>query len=268
MSGRGEANRQKEVDSPFDVVRHDAGTGILARLKLRAFAQSHNFHFLRRIQWQLIERYLKPGKGEKILDVASGNGFYSEKMAKRGATVTGIDMDPVRIEHANTFHNAHGVVYDLGKAEDLPYPDASFDKVVSVCALEHFNDPQKAVTEMGRVLKPGGTLVLDVDSFSYREIDEAVRERHRKNYFVNNYFTHESLGKIHQKAGLRIVEHCYSFYSKQAHKMYLWSEERGHTGWAFLLMFPVGYLMCKLGDKLSKTKHEGYDLYTKAVKPL
>jgi len=268
MSGSGEANQQKEMDSPFDVVKHDAGTGILATLKRKAFAQRHNFHFLRRIQWQLIERFLKPGKGEKILDVASGNGFYSEKMAKRGANVTGIDMDPVRIEHANTFHNANGVVYDLGNAEDLPYPDASFDKVVSVCALEHFNDPQKAVSEMGRVLKPGGTLVLHVDSFSYREIDEATRDRHRKNYFVNNYFTHDSLGKIHRNAGLKVVEHCYSFYSKQAHKMYLWSERRGHTGWAFLLMFPVGYLMCKLGDRLSKTKQEGYDLYTKAVKPL
>lgn len=258
----------KETISPFEVAVHDVSDGLIGTLKRKAFAQRHNFHFLRRIQWQLIERYLNPSRGEHILDVASGNGFYSEKMAKRGAFVVGIDMDPVRIEHANTFHNAKGVVYDLGTAEDLPYPDANFDKVVSVCALEHFGDPQKAVSEMSRVLKPGGLLVLHVDSFSYREIDETTRDRHRKNYFVNNYFTHDSLANIHDMAGLQVLEHCYSFHSKCAHKMYLWSEKRGHTGWAFLLMFPVGYLLCLLGDKFSKTKQEGYDLYTRAVKPL
>jgi ubiquinone/menaquinone biosynthesis C-methylase UbiE len=260
------SSTDEQTASPFEVKPHVAGSGFLAGLKRKAFAQRHNFHYLRKIQWQIIERYLRPGPGEKILDVASGNGFYSEKMARRGATVTGIDMDPVRIEHAKTYHNVSGVQYDLGNAESLPYPDATFDKVVSVCALEHFGDPQRAVSEMARVLKPGGTLVLHVDSFSYREISEETRNKHRREYYVNNYFTHESLGKIHENAGLRVEEHCYSFHSKLAHKMYLWGDKRGNTGWGFLFMFPLGYTLCKLGDHFSKTKQEGYDLYTRAVK--
>lgn len=261
------SNNDKSGASPFDVKSHEVGTGVLAGLKRKAFAQRHNFHFLRRIQWEIIERYLQPSKGEKILDVASGNGFYSQKMALKGAVVIGIDMDPVRVSHAKEFHWIEGLTYDHGNAENLPYDAETFDKVVSVCALEHFNDPQKAVSEMARVLKPGGLLVLHVDSFTYHEIDEATRDRHRKNYFVNNYFTHQTLGKIHENVGLKVLEHCYSFRSKVAHKLYLWSEKRGHTGWAFLMMFPLGYTLCKLGDGMSKTKEEGYDLYTKAIKP-
>lgn len=240
--------------------------GPLSKLASMAYQHRHDFHYLRRIQWSIIADYLKPQTGEYILDVACGDGYYSRKMAAAGARVAAIDLDPNRIRNAESYHNVEGVEYRLGNAENLPYADHTFDKVVSVCALEHFHDPQAALNEAWRVLKPGGILVLHVDSFTYRGINPRIREHHRVHYLVENFFTISSLGKMLQNAHFSIDAYRYSFNSKLANWFFEWGEMRGFTGLPFLLMFPVGYTMVKLGDKLSGKREEGYDLYTKSTK--
>src|SRR5262245_20949693 len=128
----------RSADEP--VAARPLGRGLIARVRRFAFQHRHDFHFLRRPQWQIIERYLDPRPGERICDIGCGNGYYSRKMATAGATVAAIDIDAERIRNALTYHDAPGVEYHLGNAEVLPFPDAHFDKVVSVCALAHFLD--------------------------------------------------------------------------------------------------------------------------------
>jgi ubiquinone/menaquinone biosynthesis C-methylase UbiE len=248
-----------------DLTPHKVSSSPLARFKRLAHRHRHDFHYLRRIQWQIIESYLKPGPGQYILDVACGDGYYSRKMAARGATVEAIDLEPTRIRNARTYHNVPGVHYGLANAETLPFADATFDKVVSVCALEHFNDPQAAITEMRRVLKPGGTLVLHVDSFTYRGISNELREHHRVNYYVQNFFTVESLGKLLKNASFSVDKYRYAFNSPLTHRLFEWGELRGFTGLPFLIMFPIGYPLCKISDRLLGKRNEGYDLYTSST---
>jgi ubiquinone/menaquinone biosynthesis C-methylase UbiE len=245
-----------------DLTPHILSNNPISRLKRLAHRHRHDFHYLRRIQWEIIESYLQPGPGEYILDVACGDGYYSRKMAARGARVAAIDLEPARIRNAKTYHNVPGVQYNLANAECLPFPDHTFDKVVSVCALEHFNNPQAAINEMRRVLKPGGTLVLHVDSFSYREISPELREHHRVNYYVENFFRIDSLGKLLNNASFSVDQYKYAFNSPLTHRLFKWGEMRGFTGLPFLLMFPVGYTICKMSDKLMGKHEEGYDLYT------
>src|SRR5690348_10239253 len=64
-----------------DLSPHKLNNNAISRLKRLAHRHRHDFHYLRRIQWEIIESYLKPARGEYILDVACGDGYYSRKMA-------------------------------------------------------------------------------------------------------------------------------------------------------------------------------------------
>src|ERR1700730_349108 len=100
--------------------------------------------------------------GQRLLDVACGTGVVAVTAARRGAKVSGLDLSPVLLERAR--HNASVAAVDIdfteGDAEALPYPDGSFDVVVS--QYGHIFAPRPAVVlkEMLRVLKKGGRLAF------------------------------------------------------------------------------------------------------------
>jgi 2-polyprenyl-6-hydroxyphenyl methylase / 3-demethylubiquinone-9 3-methyltransferase len=97
------------------------------------------------------------GAFARVLDVGCGAGFLSNHLAREGFEVTGIDASQASIEVAAR-HDATGKAqYLLGDALLMPFPDASFDVVCAMDFLEHVEEPAKAVAEMARVLKPGGT---------------------------------------------------------------------------------------------------------------
>ena len=94
-------------------------------------------------------------------------------------------------------------------AEQISFPDSFFDKVISFCVIEHFNDDERVLRHSHRVLKPGGTLVLSCDSLSNPELTSDERDAHRKRYAVNELYTVESLGKKLERVGFDIVRHRY-----------------------------------------------------------
>jgi SAM-dependent methyltransferase len=86
---------------------------------------------------------------KRILDVGAGSGYLQDEVAD----YTGLDIAP---EAARFFHKK----YVVGSATALPFPDASFDAVWSIWVLEHVPNPEKALSEMRRVVKPGGYIYL------------------------------------------------------------------------------------------------------------
>ena len=76
---------------------------------------------------------LNPRPGERVLDLATGTGWTSRVVARRGATVTGVDIANGLLNAARATAAVEGlpIAYQLGDAEDLPFDDASFDAVVS-----------------------------------------------------------------------------------------------------------------------------------------
>jgi SAM-dependent methyltransferase len=101
---------------------------------------------------------LKPG--QKVLDVASGNGNAALAAARRFSDVTGIDYVPTLLDEARNRAEAEGLTIDFqeGDAEDLPFEDASFDAVLSTLGVMFAPDQQKAAGELLRVVRPGGTI--------------------------------------------------------------------------------------------------------------
>jgi ubiquinone/menaquinone biosynthesis C-methylase UbiE len=100
--------------------------------------------------------------GDSVLDVATGSGNAAISAARRFCEVTGMDLDPGSIEHARRRAEAEGldVAFDVGDAEDLIYPDASFDVVLSTLGVMFCPNQEKAAGELLRVCRPGGKIGL------------------------------------------------------------------------------------------------------------
>jgi SAM-dependent methyltransferase len=100
--------------------------------------------------------------GQRVLDVACGTGVVAVTAARRGAKVSGLDLSPALLERAN--HNAAVAAVDIdfieGDAEQLPYPDATFDVVLSQYGHIFAPRPAVVVKEMLRVLKSGGRIAF------------------------------------------------------------------------------------------------------------
>lgn len=104
-------------------------------------------------------------RGERVLDVACGNGSSAFLLADEFAVyVDGIDLGRASVERARAEairRDLDGLTrFQVGDAEHLPFPDASFDVVVCECALCTFPDKERAAAEFARVLRPGGRLGL------------------------------------------------------------------------------------------------------------
>jgi 2-polyprenyl-6-hydroxyphenyl methylase/3-demethylubiquinone-9 3-methyltransferase len=109
------------------------------------------------------DRHVAGWEGRPVLDLGCGGGFLAEALARRGAEVTGIDPSggAIRAARAHAAGEGLAIRYDEGSGEALPYPDASFDIVVSVDVLEHVADLPRVLDEVARVLKPGGVFCFD-----------------------------------------------------------------------------------------------------------
>ena len=105
-------------------------------------------------------------QGGDLLEVAPGPGYVAIEMAKGGAyRVTGLDVSRTMVELAHRNAAEAGVEVDFrqGNASAMPFADASFDLLACSAAFKNFSEPHKALEEMYRVLRPGGTaLVLDL----------------------------------------------------------------------------------------------------------
>lgn len=98
----------------------------------------------------------------KVLDVATGSGNAAISAARRFCEVRGVDYVPELIEYARTRAEIEQmeVAFEVGDAENLPYPDASFDVVLSTIGVMFAPNQEKAASELLRVCRPAGKLGL------------------------------------------------------------------------------------------------------------
>jgi SAM-dependent methyltransferase len=99
-------------------------------------------------------------RGVRLLDVATGPGYVAVAAAKRGADVVAIDFASAMVEHVRRAHPALDV--REGDAEALPFEPATFEAAVTSFGLLHFARPERALSEMHRVLRPGGRVAFTV----------------------------------------------------------------------------------------------------------
>ena len=102
-------------------------------------------------------------QGKKLLDVGCGGGFLCEEFAGIGFDVTGIDpsRNTIRAAGEHAAQSGLRIGYLEGRAEAIPFGGSSFDYVSCCDVLEHVDDVNTAISEIARVLKPGGRFFFD-----------------------------------------------------------------------------------------------------------
>lgn len=123
-----------------------------------------------------------------VLDIGTGKGFTATELARRGVPVTSVDISDERMRGAFLIAKAAGVdgliEYNIADANDLPFDDEKFNLVAMVNALHHIEDYSGVLSEISRVLKPGGRLLVT----DFTEEGFAILGR-----------IHESEGRVHER---------------------------------------------------------------------
>lgn len=127
---------------------------------IRYFINPVRFNYFRRI---LDAGFTSGYSGKKALDVGCGGGFLSEELSRIGLSVTGVDPSVGSIGAAREHAAQAGlsVEYRVSRGEGLPFAGETFDMVFCCDVLEHVSDLGRVISEISRVLIPGGIFFFD-----------------------------------------------------------------------------------------------------------
>ena len=152
------------------------------------------------IELEHMHRYVLARKlavGRRVLDIACGEGYGSFALADVAATVIGVDISEDAVRHARSVYDgqALNIEFKVGSAADIPLPDASVDLVVSFETIEHHDQHEAMISEIRRVLKPGGTLVISSpNKHEYSDVTGYSNPWHVKELYLDQF---EALLRVH-----------------------------------------------------------------------
>jgi SAM-dependent methyltransferase len=180
----------------------------------------HQIHFCRYREARRLLAWMGSDlRGLRVLDVAGGDGYWAGQARRRGASAVSIDLARQKMLRGARLATAPALLE--ADALRLPFRAASFDRVLSICAIEHFDDGPAALAEMARVLAPGGELVLSADALTRGSEWPRLFEAHRRRYAVQRTYGHEQLASLLGASGLDVLEYAYLFRGRQAERFYL-----------------------------------------------
>jgi len=140
----------------------------------------------------IVMNYLKPSSGMRILDAGIGTGRIAYAVKDKGAEVIGFDLEVKQVTKTTSDFKSIGDDSFEAVAADIqfiPFADASFDAVLCFRVLKYVPDYHLALTELHRVLKPGGRLVLEISNlYSWEVLLDAVRRLRGLPPVVRHYF--------------------------------------------------------------------------------
>jgi ubiquinone/menaquinone biosynthesis C-methylase UbiE len=139
--------------------------------------------------WQ---RYLVAGRlarGKRIVDVASGQGYGADYLARSAERVCGVDLDPEAVKEARETYRRENLSFIRGSADRLPFASNTFDLATSFETIEHLPEEtqRRLVEEIKRVLKPGGVLLISTPNKRRTEAFAQKNPYHLKEFYPEEF---------------------------------------------------------------------------------
>lgn len=153
-------------------------------------------------------------ENKKVLEVGCGRGDFSIFLSNHAANVHGTDFSEAAVsiakEKAKT--QSSPAYFSVADAQKLPFGNGSFDIIYSCECLEHIPNPQRALDEFFRVLKPGGTAVVTTENYSNGMIIPWLQSWITKKPFnsgdkvqpIENFFLYWNVKRMMQKSGFKV----------------------------------------------------------------
>jgi SAM-dependent methyltransferase len=243
------------------------------------FAKSFVFtSFAKIMEFRVALKCLGLQEGEKVCDLGCGYGENDLLLSLTGAKVYGVDIDRAALLMAKNNSRRLGAhvsfcVSDLSMG--LGLKSCSFDKAVSYCVLEHLDDPKRFLNEANRILRQHGTLVLSIDSFSYKSVSNHIVEVHKRVCDVKAYYTLEQAKALLRKCNFQVVDWSFLIKSRASSWLFekllyayfqseLWG--KSYPLKALKLISPISLVVSVVSDRLWGMREAGYWLVLVATK--
>jgi len=156
------------------------------------FAETYDSWFLNpvgekvfELELSLLLKAVEPKKDKTLLDVGIGTGFFATRLRSYGLDIKGIDPSEKMLEVAKK----RGFEVKIGSGENIPFENESFDIVLAMTSMEFSKDPKKFLSEMVRVAKTEGKIVVAVlNILSLYGLSRRVRGFYKKSLFSEAHF--------------------------------------------------------------------------------
>jgi SAM-dependent methyltransferase len=183
------------------------------------------YNTTRRADPFIVERlfyFLKPNKGSKYLDIGCGTGNYTVALNQKGIALFGVDPSTEMLKNAKA--KPSNIKWKVGNAENIPLENEAVDGVLATLTIHHWKDLNKAFTELNRVLKPSGNVVI------FTSTPEQM-----KGYWLKHYFPKmledsskqmpaiDVIKKAMKTGGFEIIETEKYFVREDLEDMFLFS---------------------------------------------
>lgn len=218
-------------------------------------------------EFKEIQKGIKFSRDDLILDIGCANGLQTVLLGKRCKKIIGVDISEKAVTTAKRISGyMKGRInseFRCTKIENAEFESEYFDKIFSICVIEHIPNYIEVLREAYRILKKNGEMIFSVDALETIE-DSKLLEKHKKEHFVEKYFRKEELKTILDEIGFKKIDIYPIFKSEFTKRLFIKGINNSfHYGY---LRSILAYFLLSYKEKHCANENKGIFLIVKCCK--